>query len=226
MFTGLIQDIGKVTAVRHLDRASRIQIETSIDLSDAVIGESIAINGACFTVVDLERKRFSVDVSSESLSRTTTGRLRHGHRVHLERALRLSDRLGGHLVLGHVDAVGRLQKRRPEGNAHILDFSAPAAVHLFLIEKGSVAIDGVSLTVNNVGTETFSVAIIPHTSEQTLLTDLPVGTPVNLEADVVGKYVAKFLAPWGGVPEKKHRQGIVEILQTAGFLSDDESTKG
>lgn len=223
MFTGLIQDIALVTAVRHLGRSSRIQIETSIDLRDAVIGESIAINGACFTVVDLEQKRFTVDVSSESLNRTTTGQLRHGHRVHLERALRFSDRLGGHLVLGHVDAVGRLQNRRPDGNAQFLEFSAPEAVHPFLIEKGSVAVNGVSLTVNTVGSGTFSVAIIPHTAEQTLLTTLPVGTPVNLEADVVGKYVAKFLAPWGGEAEKKHRQGIVEILQTAGFLSRGES---
>ena len=218
MFTGLIQDIGTVTAVTHRGRSSRITVKTKLDLSDGEMGESIAVNGACFTVVEFSDHQFAVDVSPESLDRTSAGQLKTGSGVHLERALRLSDRLGGHMVLGHVVGLGELLAKTEEANATHLSFSAPPEVSPFLIPKGSVAVDGVSLTVNSCDDTTFSVTIIPHTVERTLLTTLRVGDHVNLEADVIGKYVARLLGPRSAQSD----ESLVASLKAAGFMKDQQ----
>jgi riboflavin synthase len=199
MFTGLIKDLGTVEEVQHRGRSSRLRVLAhALDLSDLELGESIAINGACLTAVSHSGQAFAVDVSPESLDKTTLGRLKHGDRVHLERALRMADRLGGHLVLGHVDGVGRLERRRPEGNAWHLTFAAGPEVTAYLVPKGCVAVDGVSLTVNRCDGAGFDVTIVPHTADKTLLLELREGAPVNLEADVLGKYVAGLLGGLGG----------------------------
>jgi len=151
------------------------------------------VDGACLTVVERAGEEFWVQASAETLRRTTLGALRPGDRVNLERAMRLSDRLGGHLVLGHVDAVAEILSRRPEGGSVLVEYSLPASLSPFFIEKGSVAVDGVSLTVNAVGSGSFSVALIPETQARTALPHKPPGAKVNLEADLIGKYVARLL---------------------------------
>jgi riboflavin synthase len=212
MFTGLIADIGRIQSIRQSGSNWELTVETSFDIDDIELGESIAIDGACLTVTRTSSGAFSVDASPETLRRTNLGERDEGDAVHLERALRVGDRLGGHMVLGHVDAVGELVSRKREKNAWLLDFHAPNAVAQYLIEKGSVAIDGVSLTVNTIDGMRFGVAIIPHTSEKTNLVDYDVGRRVNLEADVLGKYVKRFISPQEG--------GITrEMLQEYGFDS-------
>ncbi len=192
MFTGLVADIGNVLRRKSTGQGVTLSIETGFDTADIELGESIAIDGACLTVTAIGDNHFDVDASPETLSRTTLGDRRPGHGVHLERALRLGDRLGGHLVLGHVDGVGSLRNRRRDGNAWLLEIDAPPAVSPFLIEKGSITVDGVSLTVNHFDDARFGLAIIPHTAEKTLLADYQPGRRVNLEADIIGKYVRKF----------------------------------
>ena len=220
MFTGLIQAIGEVVEVTHRGRSSRFTVESDLDLTDVTLGESIAINGPCFTVVAYKNQRFSVDVSPESLDRTTLGRINRGDRVHLERALRLSDRLGGHLVLGHVDGVGELLNRTAEANATHLRFSAPAEVSAYLVPKGGIAIHGVSLTVNQCDDSSFDVTIVPHTAQQTLLTTMSVGTSVNLEADIIGKYVAGLLGAMGA---ESRSDKLVRLLRERGFVGLTDS---
>ncbi len=198
MFTGLVADVGAITAIRQTGENWKLTVRTGFDLSTVEMGESIAVDGACLTVTEMGEDTFSVEASPETLGRTTLGERKVGDAVHLERALRVGDRLGGHMVLGHVDGVGTLVAKRRDKNAWLLDFEAPENVARYLIEKGSVAIDGVSLTVNAVDAERFGVAIIPHTSEHTNLTDYAVGRRVNLESDVIGKYVEKFVHPTGG----------------------------
>lgn len=212
MFTGLIADIGRIQSIRQSGSKWEVTVETSFDIEDIELGESIAIDGACLTVTRTGPDTFSVDASPETLRRTTLGERSEGDPVHLERALRVGDRMGGHMVLGHVDGVGELVGRTQEKNAWLLDFRAPEKVAQFLIEKGSITIDGVSLTVNTIDGGRFGVAIIPHTSEKTNLADYDVGRKVNLEADVIGKYVKRFIDPREG--------GITrEMLEEYGFDS-------
>ncbi len=192
MFTGLVADIGTITRRRHDGDNTTISIETDFDTDDIDIGESIAVDGACLTVTAIGDNTFDVDASPETLERTTLGDRSVGDGVHLERALRLSDRLGGHIVSGHVDGLGTLRDKTRDGNAWILTIEAPDEVALYLIEKGSITVDGISLTINGVDGNRFDLAIIPHTAEQTLIGDYEVGRSVNLEADIIGKYVHKF----------------------------------
>jgi riboflavin synthase len=192
MFTGIVQGVGRVRRIEPVRGASRIEIACS--LRGLAIGESIAMNGACMTVVSKARGRFTVDVSPESLRRTALGALRPGAPVNLERSLRLSDRLGGHLVQGHVDAVGKVVAIAPEANAWIYTFEAPPGVARALVEKGSIAVDGVSLTVAALRGRRFDVAVIPHTARHTTLGERKPGDLVNLEADVLVKVVEKLLA--------------------------------
>lgn len=199
MFTGLITDIATIEEVASSTGGRTFTIATSYPLAEIELGESIAVNGACLTVTQKSARSFSVDASLETLDRTTLGDRVRGDRVHLERALRVGDRMGGHFVLGHVDGVGALTRREQRGNAWLLEFSAPPEVADYLIEKGSVTIDGVSLTVNHTKDGAFGVAIIPFTSEKTNLADYRPGRRVNLEADVVGKYVRKFVDPARGI---------------------------
>ncbi len=185
-------------------------------MTDFALGESIALNGVCLTVVETAEGFFSVEAGAETLARTTVGRWAVGERVHLERALALGDRLGGHLVLGHVDGVGRVKESRAEQGGWLLEIEAPPEVEPFLLPKGSVAVDGVSLTVNRVEGDRFSLFLIPETLKRTTLPQLKVGAEVNLEADILGKYVARLLGRAHELPGVK--PGItIEALQAAGF---------
>lgn len=194
MFTGIIQGVGQVIEKRPAGGGMVFCLEAGFDLTDPEEGESIAVNGACLTARDIQGRRFLVDVSPESLSRTGLGALEVGSRVNLERALRLADRLGGHLVSGHVDALGRVEERRAAGDFTLFTFSLDAGLAKYVIEKGSITINGVSLTVNSCSGNRFSVSIIPHTLAVTTLGLLKQGDLVNIEVDIIGKYVEKLLA--------------------------------
>lgn len=169
-------------------------LEAEFSLTDPEEGESIAVNGVCLTARNIQGNRFAADVSPESLARTGLGAVRVGDRVNLERALRLSDRLGGHLVSGHVDAQARVEQRRPAGDFTLFTFSLDQGLTRYIIEKGSIAINGISLTVNRCERDRFSVSIIPHTLQETTLGTLKEGDLVNVEVDMIGKYVEKMLA--------------------------------
>lgn len=196
MFTGLIQDVGTVERVLR-GAMTDLWIRTALDTADFSLGESVAVDGACLTVVEHAAGRFRVQVAPETLRRTTMEALGPGSPVNLERAMRLSDRLGGHLVAGHVDAVCPLLESRFEagaqGGSRVLRFGLPPALAPFFIEKGSVAVDGVSLTVNGLDEASFWVQLIPETQARTTLARKPVGGRVNVEADQIGKYVARLL---------------------------------
>lgn len=194
MFTGIIEGRGKVIRKQPAGGGMTLLLEADFALSDPVEGESIAVNGVCLTARDIKGNTFLVDVSPESLTRTGLGDLQAGGRVNLERALRLSDRLGGHLVSGHVDTRGRVEERRAEGDFTIFAFSVSPSLTKYVIEKGSVAVDGISLTVNSCENDRFTVSIIPHTLAVTTLGELQPGDRVNIEVDIIGKYVEKLLA--------------------------------
>jgi riboflavin synthase len=193
MFTGIIETTGRVERATRYGGGVRLTVAPSRRLSRLILGESIAINGACLTVTSGNGTHFTVDVSPETLRRTTMGTLARGARVNLERALRLGDRLGGHLVLGHVDGVGRLDAITPEDEWVLYRFRAPKAIWPYLVEKGSIAVDGVSLTVFGCQDGRFSVALIPHTLKQTTLAERVPGDRVNLEADILLKHIEALL---------------------------------
>jgi len=194
MFTGIVLGKGKITGMRRVGRGIELSVAPDFVLDDPEEGESIAVNGVCLTARKIDERSFVADVSPESLSRTNLGALTVGAEVNLERALRLSDRLGGHLVSGHVDATARVTGRRPEGDYTVFTFEMPAGLDRYMVEKGSVTVDGISLTVNSCDRSSFSVAIIPHTLKVTVLGNRQVGDMVNIEADIIGKYVEKMLA--------------------------------
>ena len=192
MFTGIVADLGSVARIEPLERGSRFTIATALDVSDFAVGESVCVNGACMTVVIAGGREFAVDVSAESLRRTTLGSLAAGDAVNLERSLRLQDRIGGHLVSGHVDGTGTVASIRPEGESSVYTFTVPEALTALLVEKGSVAVDGISLTCFDCGRDSFSVAVIPHTMAVTTLGIRTPGDAVNIENDVLGKYIEKL----------------------------------
>lgn len=194
MFTGIIQGLGTLVEKRPAGGGMIFGLEADFTLTDPEEGESIAVNGACLTARNIKGNRFYVDVSPESLARTGLGRLQTGSRVNLERALRLSDRLGGHLVSGHIDGVGQVEQRRPSGDFTLFSFSLDPDLTRYVVEKGSITINGVSLTVNTCERNRFSVSIIPHTLSITTLGELKEGDRVNIEVDIIGKYVEKLLA--------------------------------
>jgi riboflavin synthase len=195
MFTGLVEDTGTVTRADRRSDALVLAIRPGrIPLGELALGESICHDGACLTVTEVGRDAVTVLAGAETLARTTLGSLRVGKRVNLERALRVGDRLGGHWVTGHIDGTGELVVRRDLGANLVLGVRAPQALLRYIVEKGSIAIAGVSLTVNAVDPETFSVAIIPHTREHTTLGDLSPGDRVNLEVDILAKHVEKLIA--------------------------------
>jgi len=195
MFTGIIEGAGKIIGKRTVGGGIAYDLEAAFDLTEPEEGESIAVNGACLTAYNIRGRHFSADVSPETLSRTKLGLIGPGTIVNLERALRLSDRLGGHLVSGHVDCMATVTSRKEIGNYTIFSFSLPSAQAKYIIEKGSITIDGVSLTVNSCGPGHFAVSIIPHTLKVTTLGALKVASKVNIEVDIIGKYVEKMLAP-------------------------------
>ena len=194
MFTGLIETLGTVDRLTPRGPGVELTVKATPKLvGELTLGESVAVDGACLTVTHMTRDRFTVDASAETMQRTTLGERRVGDAIHLERALRLGDRLGGHWVTGHVDGVGALSERAPLGEAEQLWFSAPPQVMKYLVDKGSIAIDGASLTVNEVEESRFSVVLIPHTQSVLKLSNAPLGSSVNLEADILGKYVERLM---------------------------------
>ncbi len=213
MFTGIIQGRGKVVGLRSVRGGRAFDFEAGFELDNPEEGESIAVNGACLTAYNIAGRRFSADVSPESLARTTLGSLAVGSTINLERALQLSDRLGGHIVSGHVDCVGALTASREAGDFTILEFSMPPENDRYIVEKGSITVDGISLTVNSCAKGHFSVSIIPHTLQMTSLAELKVGGRVNLEVDIIGKYVEKLLAEKQNGDEK-------EIIINRGYLAE------
>ena len=194
MFTGLVEDVGTIVRADRRSDALVLAIRPAhIAVGELAIGESVCHDGACLTVTDVGRETYSVLAGAETLARTTLGGLRAGVKVNLERALRVGDRLGGHWVTGHVDGVGEVASRRDAGANLVLAVRAPHTLLRYVVEKGSIAVAGVSLTVNAVDAETFCVAIIPHTREHTTLGQLAIGGAVNLEVDILAKHVEKLL---------------------------------
>jgi riboflavin synthase len=214
MFTGLIEDVGRVEAIRGGAEAKRLTLATRLaaaEPSELSVGASLAVDGVCLTVVERSDGRVDLVAAAETLGRTTLGQLGPGARVNLERPVRVGDRLGGHLVAGHVDGTGLVAARGRRGDALDVTVAAGAELLRYVIEKGSIAVDGISLTVNAVDGRGFTVSLIPHTQGATTLADKPVGAQVNLEVDLIGKYVEKLVAP--------HAPGLtVEKLKESGFV--------
>lgn len=218
MFTGLIQALGTVRSIAPRGTGRVMWIESP--LRELLLGESVACDGVCLTVEKEERGAFQVTAGEETLRRTTLSEIAPGKRVHLERALLPTDRLGGHLVTGHVDGIGELTRvdRRP-GFIEI-EVGCPESLMPFLVEKGSVTIDGISLTVNTVGRASFAVGIIPHTADVTKLGAANAGQRVNLEVDLIARYVHKMVAPW--VAEPKGDAALLRTLRANGYLKESE----
>ena len=192
MFTGIVTDIGRVREVRETDRDRRYEIETAWNTDGIDLGASISHAGCCLTVTEKGADWFAVEVSNETLSKTTLGAWKTGDGVNLERAAKLGDEMGGHVVSGHVDGLGRVISITPEGGSHRIEIEAPAPLHRYIAAKGSITVDGVSLTVNAVAGQVFSLNIIPHTWDVTTLGRLKVGDPVNLEIDMLARYLARW----------------------------------
>ena len=216
MFTGLIEEIGTIKAIAKSVNSAKITINAAKVLEAVQLGDSICTNGVCLTVTSFHSGSFTVDVMAETMRRSNLGKLSLGAFVNLERALRAGDRLGGHMVSGHIDGVGIVEKYENEDNAVWLTVSAPPEIIKYIIQKGSIAIDGVSLTVAYVDDLIFKVSIIPHTKDKTTLLKKKTGESVNLECDMVGKYIEKFL----GVKEQvKIKKGIdINFLNENGFM--------
>jgi riboflavin synthase len=192
MFTGIVTDIGKVRGVRDTNRDRRFEIETVYDVAGIDLGASISHAGCCLTVVDKGEGWFAVEVSGETLAMSTLGDWHEGRRINLERAARAGDEMGGHIVSGHVDGVGEVVQVTPEGGSHRLRIRTPRPLHRYIASKGSISVEGVSLTVNEVEDDIFGVNIIPHTWEATTLGALKVGDRVNLEIDMLARYLARW----------------------------------
>jgi riboflavin synthase len=214
MFTGIVEELGVIRRVLPGARAGKIVIGAKKVLEDVHIGDSIAVNGVCLTVVAASADEFTADVMPETLRKSGLGTLKVGDPVDLERAMAANGRFGGHIVSGHIDGVGRIVEVRPEENAVVVTISAPPEILALIVEKGSIAIDGISLTVAKLAPTTFSVSLIPHTAAQTVLLKKRAGDVVNLENDVVGKYVQKLL----GAATGTQASGLtLEYLQAHGF---------
>jgi riboflavin synthase len=199
MFTGIIEDLGTINRISRKGEDALLIVDTSINLDDISIGDSISVSGACLTVTEKGNKRFSADVSAETLARTNLKSLKTGDKVNLEKSLRLNSFLGGHLVLGHVDGIGKIEERVTKVNSIQFGFEIDAELGRYIVEKGSIAVDGISLTVNRCEKNMFYVNIIPHTARNTTLGFRKVADLVNIETDIIGKYVEKFLNPSKGI---------------------------
>jgi len=192
MFTGIVTDVGRVRAVRETNRDRRFEIETAFDLSTLDIGASVSHAGCCLTVVEKGSDWFAVEVSGETLSLTTLDGWKEGRRMNLERAARVGDELGGHIVSGHVDGIGEVISVESEGGSHRVQIRVPRPLHRFIAPKGSITVEGVSLTVNEVEDDVFGVNLIPHTWDVTTLGELKAGSRVNLEIDMLARYLARW----------------------------------
>lgn len=209
MFTGIVEEIGTVVSITHGTHECKYMIGASKILEDIHIGDSIAVNGLCLTVTNFDKKSFSADVMNESLRRSNLGDLRYGMKVNLERAMPANGRFGGHIVSGHIDGTGIIRSYEREANAVWVTVSADEMLMRYIIMKGSVALDGVSLTVARLYKDAFSVSLIPHTGEETTLLNKRVGDKINIECDVIGKYVEKLCGKKSGL--------TVDFLKENGF---------
>jgi riboflavin synthase len=218
MFTGIVEEMGVVKALEHSPSGTRLTILASTILDDLAVGASVSVDGVCLTVVARNDQEFSVNVSPETFSVTTLGKLAAGGPVNLERAMRINERIGGHLVAGHVDGVGSIRDRRQEGNAIVLTIEAPKEVLHYCVSKGSITVDGISLTINEVSERSLTVAIIPHTAKVTTLGLKHPGDPVNLESDLIGKYVERLLQARGHLPPQQSPVINRDYLQKRGLL--------
>ena len=215
MFTGIIEELGTIRSIRRGAASAVLSIGAEAVLSDLRIGDSVAVNGVCLTATGVDRSGFTADVMHETLQRSSLGALGPGSRVNLERAMAADGRFGGHIVSGHIDGTGTIAERRRDDNAVWYTVSAPPALLRYIVEKGSVAIDGISLTVASVEADRFSVSVIPHTAAVTLLGAKGPGDVVNLETDIIGKYVERLLRP---ADTPAARSGIsLEFLAENGF---------
>lgn len=215
MFTGIIEELGTVQVLKRGSNSSQISIQASKVLEDVKLSDSIAINGVCLTVTSFDREHFTADMMAETLAKTNLKELGNGQKVNLERAARLGDRMGGHLVQGHVDAVGTIVEQEIIDIAKVLKIKAPQEMLDYIVAKGSIAIDGISLTVVSLLDDSFTVSIIPHTAGMTTLGFKKPGDTVNLEADIIGRYVEKLLKRSGG----KHKTQLSsEFLAQHGYL--------
>ena len=220
LFTGLVEDIGTVKEVRRHAAVVNLLIQSNLDLGETKLGDSIAIDGVCLTVTSIDGDRLGFDIGPESLRVTALDTIATGRVVHLERALRLSDRLGGHLVQGHVDGIGTIIERRKEGDTLELRLSAPENILRYCIAKGSICLSGVSLTINRLYSDGFDVWLIPHTLDKTHLEACRVGDRLNIESDMVGKYIERFMVG----PSATNAQGLkngqvtMSLLEKNGFL--------
>jgi len=193
MFTGIIEGLGKISSIKSLGQSKNFAIEANFSLKQTKIGDSIAVNGVCLTAVSLNGNRFEVDVSPETLATSSFNKAKVGDNVNLERALRLADRLDGHIVSGHIDSTGIIIQKKYLGNVIVIDFSIPKAITRYMIKKGSVAVDGISLTINDCTDDSFQVCIIPHTAIASTISLKKKGDTVNIETDMIGKYVERLL---------------------------------
>jgi riboflavin synthase len=219
MFTGIIEAMGVVKGMARKGEDAMLEVESGMDLKSLRVGDSIAVNGACLTVVTLKDRGFTADVSAETLAKTNLGALKTGDRINLEKSLRLNDFLGGHLVLGHVDGLGMIFERKVKSNSIIFGVEVEARLSRYIVEKGSVAVDGISLTVNECQNHRFYVNIIPHTARETTLAFRQTGDAVNIETDILGKYVERLLQHdpgWGKHDVKKSLD--LSFLAEHGYL--------
>ena len=221
MFTGLIQDVGQIQVIEPAGGGVRLTISTRLDLGSVETGDSIAVDGVCLTVVERSGAAFVAEVSPETLRRSTLAAARQGSPVNLETALKMSDLLGGHLVSGHVDGTGEILEILPEGNSWLYRFQVSRDISRYLIEKGSVAVDGISLTVAAYGEQEFAASVVPHTVRSTTLGRKKAGDRVNLENDLIAKYVEKFLRP-GEDPGGRTSRIDATFLAQHGFLKSTE----
>ncbi|HJU27586.1 MAG TPA: riboflavin synthase [Candidatus Binataceae bacterium] len=221
MFTGIIEDLGAVQAIRRSDKGAVLTLRTALPLRRVAIGDSIAVSGCCLTVVRKSRSAIAMDVSAETLRRTILGTLRPGDRVNLERCLTLDKLIGGHLVSGHVDGVGRIVSITPEGDSRLYTFEVGANEARYLIEKGSVAIDGISLTVFGIRGRRFKVALIPHTLKMTTLGQKGAGDAINVESDMLVKYVDRVVAGRLGARAGRNGRAVRKMSAAAREIAAD-----
>ena len=215
MFTGLIESKGIITRIERTDGGMRLEVYAPEFGRDMAIGDSVAVDGACLTVTKFIRGAFLADVSQETTDKTTLGTLQQGVKVNLERALRMSDRMGGHMVTGHVDGVGSLSMRHPAGNSTVYQYAIPESLMEYVVPKGSIAIDGVSLTVAQTRDNSIAIAVIPHTESITTIGEKPTGMKVNIEVDMMAKYVKQFVSMYVGASDetpKAGRRGLGDML--------------
>ncbi len=216
MFTGIIEEIGTILSVQKGSKSARLTIQGALVFDDLKLGDSVAINGVCLTATSLSGRVFTADVMRETLSRSNLGDLRAGSRVNLERAMLSGGRFGGHIVSGHIDGTGQISRMDMDDNAVWVTIEAAAEILKYITEKGSITIDGISLTVARVDEKSFAVSVIPHTGRETTLLDKAVGSTVNLENDIVGKYIERFV----GLNTKKEQPAskiTMDFLAKAGF---------